>query len=375
MAAVISRTATSICPWGIRHAVGMFLIGFCVLVSFGCYKPVVTPKHLSPKLVAPRIVNPGTIDLSRLSGFAASNLSIEPGDVIEVTIIAGVADQRPLSVPLRIGDDGIALVPLLGQIPLAGMELEQAEQVIRQAAITRGLYRNPHVTVVMDKKRVSKITVIGAVKKPGLYELPRSSCNLLSAFVAAGGLNSDAGMDIEVRSPARRPLSPPQERENRLAGYSVDPAVARQATSRSVSINLISASQAGRGINLKDGDVVMVPKRDQNPIQVLSLVWFWSSKPLPMDRELHLLDAIALAGGLASPVADKVYVIRRIPEKSDTQVIKIGVRAAKRKHSENIRLASGDVVSVEQTPTTVMFEAFNRFVNVGIGATLPIPMF
>ena len=132
----------------------MFLIGFCVLVSFGCYKPVVTPKHLSPELVAPRIVNPGTIDLSRLSGFAASNLSIEPGDVIEVTIIAGVADQRPLSVPLRIGDDGIALVPLLGQISLAGMELKQAEQVIRQAAITRGLYRNPHVTVVMDKKRI-----------------------------------------------------------------------------------------------------------------------------------------------------------------------------------------------------------------------------
>ena len=255
------------------------------------------------------------------------------------------------------------------------MELEQAEQVIRQAAITRGLYRNPHVTVVMDKKRVSKITVIGAVKKPGLYELPRSSCNLLSAFVAAGGLNSDAGMDIEVRSPARRPLSPPQERGNRLAGYSVDPAVARQSTSRSVSINLISASQAGRGVNLKDGDVVMVPKRDQNPIQVLGLVRKPGEYKLPMDRELHLLDAIALAGGLSSPVADKVYVIRRIPEKSDTQVIKIGVRAAKRKHSENIRLASGDVVSVEHTPTTVMFEAFNRFVNVGIGATLPIPMF
>ena len=133
-------------------------------MSFGCYKPIVTPKHIPPNLIAPRVVNPGTLDLSRLSGFTSSAVSIEPGDVIEVTVIGGVADKQPLTVPVRIGDDGVALVPLLGQIAIAGMELEQAELVIRQAAISRGVYRNPHVTVVMEKKRVSKITVIGAVK-------------------------------------------------------------------------------------------------------------------------------------------------------------------------------------------------------------------
>lgn len=292
-----------------------------------------------------------------------------------VTVVAGIADQGPLTVPVRIGDDGVAMLPLMGDISLAGVELEQAEQIIRETAISRGVFRNPHVTVVMEKKRSNKVTVIGAVKTPGIYELPRGASNLLSAFVAAGGLNSDAGTDVEIRSPAKRGFSPDDETKNRLAGYSDYPTAKKQATSQSVRINLISASQAGRGINLRDGDVVMVPKRDQNPVQVLGLVKKPAEYTLPTDRELHVLDVLAMAGGMTSAVADKIYVIRRLPDQTGTQVIKVSYRKAKRKHSENIRLASGDVVSVERTPMTIMFSAFNQFVNFGIGATARIPMF
>jgi polysaccharide export outer membrane protein len=346
-----------------------------LLASSGCYRPIIKPGRLPSDLVAPPIVNPQTIDLSRLSGFLASNDLIEPGDVIEVTVVAGIADQGPLTVPVRIGDDGVAMLPLMGEIPLAGLELQQAEQIIRETSISRGVFRNPHVTVVMKKKRINKVTVIGAVKKPGIYELPRGASNLLSAFVAAGGLNSDAGTDVEIRSPAKRAFSPNDGTENRLAGYFNDSTSQKRSSSQSVRINLISASQAGRGINLRDGDVVMVPKRDQNPVQVLGLVRKPGEYKLPTDRELHVLDVLAMSGGMTSAVADKIYVIRRIPNQTDTQVIKISYRKAKRKHSENIRLASGDVVSVERTPMTVMFAAFDRFVNFGIGATARIPMF
>jgi polysaccharide export outer membrane protein len=119
----------------------------------------------------------------------------------------------------------------------------------------------------------------------------------------------------------------------------------------------------------------MVPELDQNPIQVLGLVRRPADYELPTDRDLHLLDVLAMAGGLSSPVADKIYVIRRIPGEPETQVIKVSYQKAKRVRSENIRLASGDVVSVERTPMTVAFEAFNRFINIGIGATARVPIF
>ena len=352
----------------------LFLLAIELIASSGCYRPVITPKHIPKDLVAPHVTNAKAIDLSRLSGFASTKDFIEIGDVIEVTIIAGVSDQVPLSIPVRISDDGTALIPLLGAIPLAGMRIEQAEQIIRQQAMAGGIYRNPHVTVVLEIKDANKVTVIGAVEKPGTYDLPRSSSNLLTAFVAAGGLTSNASTNIEVRSPAKHAFPANSEKQNRLATYTGGQQTAAPV-SQSIRINLVSASDAGRGVNLRDGDVVMVPELDQNPIQVLGLVRRPAEYKLPTDRDLHLLDVLAMAGGLSSPVADKIYVIRRIPGEPETQVIKVSYQKAKRVRSENIRLSSGDVVSVERTPMTVAFEAFNRFINIGIGATARVPIF
>ena len=351
-----------------------WLLAIALFVGSGCYRRVITPKHLPKDLVAPHVTNAKAIDLSRLSGFASTKDFIEIGDVIEVTIVAGASDQGPLSIPIRINADGTALVPLLGSIPLAGMRVEQAEQIIRQQAMAGGVYVNPHVTVVLETKDANKVTVIGAVENPGTYELPRSSSNLLTAFVAAGGLTSNAATNIEVRSPAKQHFPLNRQRQNRLANYN-DANQHVQPVSRSVKINLVTASNAGRGVNLKDGDVVMVPEMDQNPVTVLGLVKKPADYKLPSDRDLHVLDVIGMAGGLTSPVADKIYVIRRIPGKPEAQVIKVSYHKAKRVRRENIRLASGDVVSVERTPLTVAFDVFDRFVNFGVGATTQVPMF
>jgi len=350
------------------------LLAIELIATVGCYRRVITPKHMPKDLIAPHVENAKAIDLSRLSGFASTKDFLEVGDVIEVTIVAGASDQGPLSIPIRINKDGTALVPLLGAIPLAGMRVEQAEQIIRQQAMAGGVYMNPHVTVVLETKDANKVTIIGAVESPGTYDLPRSSSNLLTAFVAAGGLTSNASTSIEVRSPAKQIFPLDQERQNRLANYSGGQQ-AVQPVSQSVKINLVTASNAGRGVNLRDGDVVMVPEMDQNPVTVLGLVRKPADYKLPSDRDLTVLDVLAMAGGLTSPVANKIYVIRRIPGEQDTQVIQVSYQKAKRVESENIRLASGDVVSVERTPLTVVFDAFDRFVNFGVGATARVPGF
>ena len=121
------------------------LLAIASVVSTGCYRPVITPKHMPKDLVAPQVENAKTVDLSRLSGFASTKDFIEIGDVIEVTIIAGASDQGPLSIPIRINTDGTALVPLIGAIPLAGMRVEQAEQIIRQQAMAGGEIGRAHV--------------------------------------------------------------------------------------------------------------------------------------------------------------------------------------------------------------------------------------
>ena len=75
----------------------------------------------------------------------------------------------------------------------------------------------------------------------------------------------------------------------------------------------------------------------------------------------------ALAGGLKSPLADKVFVIRQFPDMPQPAVIRLSLASAKRKGNENLILAPGDLVSVEATLPTMIFDTANNFFRVAIG--------
>jgi polysaccharide export outer membrane protein len=212
------------------------------------------------------------------------------------------------------------------------------------------------------------------VEKPGVYELPRGSSALLAALVAAGGLSDEASTDVEIRRPQRglRPDGGPiqQMPRERLAGYVQGAPIVTPASS--LRIDLVSAAQEGRGgYYLDDGDVVMVPRRDPKPIHVMGLVRKPGQYELPLRQEMRLLDAIAVAGGLEIPWAENVLVIRQVEDRPEPVQIKVKISEAKRDGACNLRLAAGDVVSVEQTPATVMYDVIRKF-NVGLGASLPV---
>lgn len=343
------------------------------LVSAGCAQGRHTFKaaHLPEEYHAKVTDNPRTIDLSKLAAFAVSNELIDRGDVLELTLITGYSRDDASTTPIRVGDDGAANIPLVGKVALAGLELEAAEQAIASAGVHRGVFRNPHVTVTMKRPRVNKVTVIGAVEEPGVYELPRGTSALLAALVAAGGLSDEAGTDVEIRRPARQslPAVPLEQPRDKLAGYvPAQPAVSEAS---SVRVNLVSAAQEGRGgYYLEDGDVVMVEKRDPQPIHVIGLVKKPGEYELPTHRDLRVLDALALAGGLDIPWADSMLVIRHVPELPEPVLIQISIHEAKRNGRSNVRLAPGDVVSVEQTPTTVLYDVIRKF-NVGLAGSVP----
>ena len=107
---------------------------------------------LPPEFLAPGVENVQTIDLSRLAGHAANSKLIGPGDLLEVAVDTGYADQID-SALARVGDDGRTTIPLIGPLSLAGLEPEAAERVIAAAAVQRGVYRNPAVTVDIKRQR------------------------------------------------------------------------------------------------------------------------------------------------------------------------------------------------------------------------------
>jgi polysaccharide export outer membrane protein len=122
---------------------------------------------------------------------------------------------------------------------------------------------------------------------------------------------------------------------------------------------------------LEDGDVVNVERRDPQPVHVIGLVLKPGQFELPVNQDMHLLDVLALAGGVSLNVADKIHVIRNVAGREEPAVIELSLRDAKSGGKSNLRLAPGDVVSVEETPMTVAMDTVRTFFRVGFTSALP----
>ncbi|NBP89343.1 MAG: hypothetical protein EBU59_12780, partial [Planctomycetia bacterium] len=160
----------------------------------GCANRIVKARRMPARYQAAHVTNAKVADLSRLSMSTTSSSLIEVEDVVDVTISSGLEEAgRITPTPVRVDNNGVATIALVGQVPLAGLEPFQAEQRIANAAIERGLFKAPQVTVTMRKKAINRITVVGAVKEQGIKELPKGQSTLLAALMAAGSLDEKAG--------------------------------------------------------------------------------------------------------------------------------------------------------------------------------------
>ncbi len=350
-----------------------------------------TFQSLPSQYVAGVRENPQTIDLTRLASASRKSDVLDRGDVVEVTIAAGLSEKDTVKLPVRIEEDGTANIPQIGRVPLAGLKMEAAEAAIVYECVERGLYRNPNVTMTMKSQRTNRIMVAGAVKKPSVYNLPRGQSDLLSALSSAEGLADAAGTQVVIRNPGANSAINSGSGSSKVAGkkregvdqvgHSVELA---GSSSDTIKVDLVSATKNGTGgYELEDGAVVYVEKRDPEPLHVLGLVNKSGRYEFPIAEELRLLDAIALAGGVSSLAANKVFVIRRKPgteveqidvkkpDRVKTYIIQLSLANAKQKAEANIRLEPGDVVSVEQTPLTFMLDLFKR-VGMNLGGSIPL---
>lgn len=357
-----------------QPAIWVILVLGCGL-AVGCAGPnMYRARNLPPQLAAIPVPNVKRLDLSGLAGPSTGAEFIQPGDVLELSIAGGLGADMVDGFPIRVGDDGRTLIPDVGVMSLAGLELADAEAAISAACIQRGLYLQPHVVVTMKQQRRNRITVVGAVEEPGIVELPRGQSYLLDAVVAAGGLSEDAGANIDIRTPAgTRGLiasNPATMGPDGVIAASTQGLAAMPA--RSERVNIVDAVMSGaNGQYLNDNSVIVVERQELPPVQVIGLVKEPGEFEYPVKRPLTVLGALALAGGCSNPFADKIYVIRQRPEMNDPAVIEVSLKAAKQSGKENVQLEPGDVVSIERTVNTAMWDAIN-IVRFSLGSSIPL---
>lgn len=331
-----------------------------------------SPAALPPEFIAPRVSSMQNVDFSRLARAISNNNMLYPGDMVRITVATGLETETPPEWKGRIGDDGMVTVPLIGAVQLAGLEMPQAEQMIRAESIRRGKFVDPTVSVVLDRRRMNRVTVVGAVEEPGTYELSAENSHVLQAITQAGGPTQQADTIVEVRHPPGvfgAELAQQPGGSTQLTGWQRNRPVPPPRTFR---IDLEQVPIDGSAdYSLRDGSTVMVMPRPKRYIHVIGLVNQANQFEMPENTDVRLLDAIAMAGNRKLEIADKVHVIRQVPGRAEPVVIEASIREAKLDGASNIRLAPGDVVSVEETPTTFVIGTMRDLFRFGFSSAIP----
>jgi polysaccharide export outer membrane protein len=144
-----------------------------------------TPDSQSPaSLGTPRDAQTSSA-LSAASSTRHSGYLIGPLDVLEISVFK----VPELSKSVQVADTGTINLPLLGDVRAAGKTASEIEKDLTQQLGAKYL-KSPQVTVYVKEHNSQRVTIEGAVKKPGVYPIP-GTLSLLQLVATAEGLDKD----------------------------------------------------------------------------------------------------------------------------------------------------------------------------------------
>ena len=134
------------------------VFGFWLLLASGFW-------HSSPALA----LEPGKRTESMTSSLSESLQGdvyiIGPGDELDLHLL----DAPELSGPLKVLNDGSVSLPMVGSVVVSGLTLQQASSWMRELFSDQLL--RPELQLKVNAARPIRVSVVGAVERPGLYSL------------------------------------------------------------------------------------------------------------------------------------------------------------------------------------------------------------
>lgn len=109
-------------------------------------------------------------------------------DLLEISVF-GIDD---LSRTVRVNSNGQVSLPLIGGVMAGGKTIPELEKTIGDK-LKNGYLQDPQVTVFVKEFTSQRVTLEGALKKPGIYPLTGKT-SLLQAIAMAEGLDDLADL-------------------------------------------------------------------------------------------------------------------------------------------------------------------------------------
>jgi polysaccharide export outer membrane protein len=133
-------------------------------------------------------------------GMIGSDYKLGPEDVVTVTVF----NLPEMTQTVRVENDGTINVKLLGPVPAAGLNTTQLKKELERDW-GKTYIQDPIVSVYIKQFHSTPVSVVGAVAKPGLYQLPGPR-TLVQVIAMAGGVNmpGTAAGNMQGGAPAGR---------------------------------------------------------------------------------------------------------------------------------------------------------------------------
>lgn len=363
-----SRILQSLTGEPIRHKKRVARVlgaALTLMAASGCQSTAIRSDKIPSSLLARPNVNMASMDLPSMGVEAFQHDVLHVGDVVECSCLSGEGSSAEVW-EARVDSSGAIDLPYIGPVRVVNQQIALAEQMVHDASVQRQVYRDPTVTLRLKQRQTRRVQVTGAVNEPGPYELPAEGCNLVSVLAAAGGVTDEADQYVEIYDPIA-------SMTGAVTASAVSSGAAFDSNSQLAQrIHIPTAVRSGEGnVSLNDGAVVRIGERTKEYVHVMGNAKQNRSIELPPDREMRLLDALNDVGGIrySNWICDRVDVTRRSPKSNEKAIIRLSLKEARNNERENILLAPGDVIHVEENPITFTLNTIHGLMGVGFQAT------
>jgi len=250
---------------------------------------------------------------------------IGPEDLLEITVF----EAPELNRSVRVSASGEFSLPLLGAVKAAGLAPRELEFVL-QELLRRTYMKDPHVGVFVREMQSHPVSVFGAVKKPGVFQI-RGTKTLLEVLSLSEGLADDAGDTVLVMRGAGLRAIPSQDDNKQQIGRDSSRPVERAdgtvnpssspkepESEDTVEINLKSLLESGDpryNVPIHPGDIVKVTRA--GIVYVVGEVKKPGGFVLKSNENISVLQALALAEGLTRTSAKSQARIIRTDQSTD----------------------------------------------------------
>jgi polysaccharide biosynthesis/export protein len=276
-------------------------------------------------LAAAALAGPAVAGAAATTGSqdTGAEYKIGPKDLLEITVL-GV--QEINKVVVRVSERGRITLPLLGEVEVGDLTKFEVEKKLTGLAGEK-IVLKPQVTVHILEYLSRRVAVIGAVEKPGPFELLGRQ-TVLAAISATGGLTRDAGEEIIIIRQLPDGAS----------------------TSIRISIDgLFVQGDPKLNIILEPGDVINVPVDKAVPIYVFGQVKNPGALQVKRSSVPTLTQAIAQAGGFTDRANRKKVRIRRKDAAGKELEFTVNVRDILKGKMKDVPLQPNDTVYVPES--------------------------